>query len=325
MNLHPQKILIIQTAFLGDAILATSVAEELHAAFPHAQIFLLVKKGNEGIFEHHPFLNILVHDKTKKYSSLWNLIKHIRKEKFDVVINLHRYLSSNLLTIFSGAKFTAGFKSPFSFLFTHQATHQFKKGIHEIHRYHSLAKNITKFSEAFLPKLYPDESLNVKIPLSKNYVCFFPGSIWATKQLPPSKWIELSNKISSATDIYLCGSASEKSLCEYIKAKSGRENIYNYAGQFSLSELLSVIKQSKRVYCNDSAPLHIASALNVPATAFFCSTVTDFGFYPLSSKSEVIEVKDLNCRPCGIHGYKECPKHHFQCGLLINIDDVTIE
>jgi heptosyltransferase-2 len=76
-------------------------------------------------------------------------------------------------------------------------------------------------------------------------------------------------------------------------------------------------------YVNDSAPLHLASALNAPVTAFFCSTIPEFGFYPLSDKSEVIEVKNLECRPCGLHGYRSCPKSHFKCGNEIKLPEIT--
>lgn len=326
MDIQPQKILIIQTAFLGDAILATSVAEELHYFYPQAKIFLLVKKGNEDIFQNHPFLTIWTHDKSRKISSLVYLIKKIRREKFDVVINLHRYLSSSILTVLSGAKFKISFTTPLSFLFNYHTKHHFQKNIHEIHRYHQLIKPLTKSDKIFLPKLYPDESKIHHHFIKKKYVCLFPGSIWATKQLPPSKWIELIQKLSkSDVEIYLCGSKSEEKLCEYIRVKANENNVFNMAGKFSLSEILNIIQYSKRIYCNDSAPLHIASALNVPVTAFFCSTVTDFGFYPLSEDSQVIEVKGLECRPCGVHGYTECPQHHFKCGLEININEVEIK
>ncbi|GAB4202331.1 MAG: glycosyltransferase family 9 protein [Bacteroidia bacterium] len=324
MNFYPKKILIIQTAFIGDAILATSVAEELHHTFPDAQIFMLVKKGNESLFDRHPFLKIWTHDKSRKYYSLLRLIKTIRKEKFDVVINLHRYLSSNILTLLSNARFTAGFQSPLSFMFSHRVLHHFKKDYHEIHRYHDLTFPITRQEKIFLPKLYPSIELPKDFLPQKKYVCFFPGSVWATKQLPPDKWIALARRFSNDVEIYLCGSKTESSLCEYIKNKSERNNVFNIAGQYSLFETMSIVRQSQRVYTNDSAPLHIASALNIPVTAFFCSTVKDFGFYPLSEDSEVLEVENLDCRPCGIHGKKQCPKHHFRCGLEIDIHKAKV-
>ena len=73
-------------------------------------------------------------------------------------------------------------------------------------------------------------------------------------------------------------------------------------------------------YVNDSAPLHIASAMNAPVTVYFCSTEPSFGFGPLSDNKTIVEVKEkLNCRPCGLHGKESCPKGHFNCGLKIEI------
>jgi len=79
-------------------------------------------------------------------------------------------------------------------------------------------------------------------------------------------------------------------------------------------ESIALMKGAVRNHVNDSGPLHFASAVNAPVTAYFCSTVTDFGFGPLSDDSEVKEVTGLACRPCGLHGKKECPEGHFKCG-----------
>lgn len=324
MSISPQKILLIQTAFIGDTILATSVAEELHAVFPHAQIVLLIRKGHEELFHQHPFLTIWTHDKSKKYSSLFSLIKKIRQEKFDAVINLHRYFSSNLLTVLSGAPYKSGFQSFMSIFFSHSVTHSFQKNLHEIHRYHQLAEPLTQSLKVYLPKLYPSQQWPKNFYTNKKYVCFFPGSVWATKQLPPAKWIELISHFSDEIEIYLCGSVHDKTLCEYIAVRSQKNNVRNIAGQYTLLEMAAIMQKAQRVYVNDSAPLHMASALNVPVTAFFCSTVTVFGFYPLSTDSQVIEVKHLKCRPCGLHGYRQCPKGHFKCGLDIPVQEARI-
>ena len=321
----PHKILIIQTAFIGDTILASSVAEEVHYYFPNAEIYLLVKKGNEGIYENHPFLKIITHDKSQKLSSLWRLIKFIWSEKFDTIINLHRYFSSHLLSILSGAKFKSGFYSPLlSIFYTHTIKHQFAKELHEIDRYHQLVQPLTQSTHSFLPKLYPPDHFPKNFNPTQKYVCLFPGSIWATKQLPPEKWIELIQHFSDEYLIYLCGSKQDEKLCEYIKIKANKKNVINIAGQYSLLETASIVQKAERIYVNDSAPLHIASALNVPVTVFYCSTVKEFGFYPLSKDAQIVEVKGLECRPCGIHGHKHCPKGHFKCGRDIDINEVRI-
>jgi heptosyltransferase-2 len=72
-------------------------------------------------------------------------------------------------------------------------------------------------------------------------------------------------------------------------------------------------------YVNDSAPMHIASAVNAPVTAIYCSTVPAFGFGPLSDVSFIVETDEkLACKPCGIHGLESCPEKHFKCALTID-------
>ena len=128
-----QKILIIQTAFIGDVILATPLIETLHLQFPNSKIDFLVKNGNQNLLINHPNLNrVLVFDKSKKIKSLLALLKEIRKEKYDLVINLQRFFSSGLLTDLSGAKEKRGFKkNPLSFLFTKSFDHAVNNGPHQ--------------------------------------------------------------------------------------------------------------------------------------------------------------------------------------------------
>ena len=116
-----QKFLIIQTAFIGDVVLATCVVEKLHQHFPDAQIDFLVRKGNESLFNNHPFLHeiLIWNKKENKQRNLFKLLKKIRATKYNKVINVQRFAATGFLTAFSGAKEKIGFdKNPFSFLFT---------------------------------------------------------------------------------------------------------------------------------------------------------------------------------------------------------------
>ena len=110
-TLTHKNILVIQTAFIGDAILASSVLEKLHLFFPQAKISLLVRKGNETLYQEHPFLSTLLvwNKKEGKYKSLFKLLKTVRVHKFDTVINLHRYASSGFITAFSKSAYTSGY------------------------------------------------------------------------------------------------------------------------------------------------------------------------------------------------------------------------
>ena len=313
-----KNILVIQTAFIGDAILASSVVEKLHLFFPKARISLLVRKGNESLYANHPFLHqTLVWNKQEgKYKSLFQLLKQVRKQKFDTVINLHRFASSGFITAFSKASYTSGYnKNPFSFLFNFKADHKIGDGRHEIQRYNDLIESITDKSIA-KPKLYPTHKQFTKVEeyIIPPYVCMAPSSVWETKQLPKHKWVELCQTIPLTTTIYLLGAPSDVALCEEIKKQSSTTNITVLAGKLSLLESCELMKHAQMNYVNDSAPLHLASAVNAPTTAYFCSTIPEYGFYPLASNSKVIEVKNLECRSCGLHGYKACPKNNFRCG-----------
>ena len=86
---------------------------------------------------------------------------------------------------------------------------------------------------------------------------------------------------------------------------------------------ISINEKCKHNYVNDSAPMHMASAMNASTTAIFCSTVPGFGFGPLSGNARIVETEeDLDCRPCGLHGFKKCPKEHFNCAYSIKTEQL---
>ncbi|MDO8999727.1 MAG: glycosyltransferase family 9 protein [Bacteroidota bacterium] len=320
------NILIIQTAFIGDAILASSLVEKLHRYFPKANITILVRKGNESIYEKHPFLKeVLVWNKKEnKISNLFKLLFQIRKNKYDCVINCHRYASSGFLTAFSGAHHTAGYKeNPFSFLFNFNIKHLIGNGLHETERYNQLIEDFTD-KTVFKPKLYLSVSdfETVKQFQTSSYICIAPASVWFTKQLPKEKWIELCNNTNANTNIYVLGAPNDLELCQQIQKESKHTNIKILAGKLSLLQSCALMKDAKMNFVNDSAPLHLASAINAPVTAFFTSTVPAFGFGPLADNSNIIEVEGLSCKPCGIHGYKACPQGHFKCGYLMDLSSI---
>jgi ADP-heptose:LPS heptosyltransferase len=320
---HFKNILVIQTAFIGDAILASSLLEKLHAHFPEAQISILVRKGNESIYQDHPFLHdtLVWNKKENKLKNLFKLLKTIRKNKYDTIINCHRFGSSGFLTACSGANHTAGYKeNPFSFLFNHTSRHIIGDGRHEVERYNELIEDFTD-KTIFKPILYPSKSDELEIQefQKTSYVCMAPASVWFTKQLPQQKWVELCDAVNSTDTIYLLGGPGDAALCEAIKKQSKHFKIEILAGKLSLLQSCAVMKKAKMNYVNDSGPLHLASSVNAPVTAFFCSTIPEFGFGPLSDDKTILEVKNLDCKPCGLHGYKACPKGHFNCGNLMKV------
>jgi ADP-heptose:LPS heptosyltransferase len=317
-----KKILIIQTAFIGDVILATPLLEALHAEFPEARIDMLVRKGNQTLFQGHPFLKtVFVWDKQLgKYKNLLLLLIAIRRQKYDLVINCQRFAASGFLTAFSGAISTSGFrKNPFSIFFKRKANHTISNGLHECARNLKLIEHLN-ITGKIQPRLYPAP---LKFETPKHYCCIAPASVWFTKQWPKNKWIELINLIPSEQTIYLTGGPGDHALCEEILKSTAHPQVINLAGSLSLLESAELMRAATMNYVNDSAPMHLCSSVNAPVTAIFCSTVPSFGFGPLSENSHIIETKEeLPCRPCGLHGFKACPKGHFQCAESIQPENV---
>lgn len=334
---NPPRFLIIQTAFIGDVILATALLEQVHALYPNAVLDMLVRQGNEGLLANHPFLNeVLVwHKKKSKYRDLWRLIRTIRSRHYDVIWNLQRYATMGLLTVLSEATVTVGFdKNPFSRFFTRQVIHRFEPGLHEVDRNAQLLTRLpAPFrvlfmpTERFKPKLYPSATdyKTIRGYQAAPYVCMAPTSVWFTKQYPAERWAELIRLLPDSLTIYLLGAPTDTAACESIRQLSAQsERVVNLAGSLSLLQSAALIQGSVMNYVNDSASLHLGSAMNAPTTAIFCSTVPEFGFGPLADQSRVVQTPEpLDCKPCTLHGRKACPLGHYRCAWGIRVDEVA--
>lgn len=322
-----KRILVIQTAFIGDAILGAALLEELHHQHPNAKIDYLVRNGNQSLFEGHPFLNeVLVWNKqSSKYAGLWHVLREVRSRKYDAVYNVQRYAASGMLTAFSGAKLKVGYKdNPLSFLFSRTVEHRFGKGsenVHEVDRVLDLVGNVPNRVN---PKLYPTGKDTATVASFKvqPFITIAPASVWFTKQLPVEKWIEFIAKVPTDLKVYILGGKGDSEIAQQIIKSSNRE-VIDLTGKLKLLETAALMKDAKMNFANDSAPVHLASAVNAPVTEVFCSTVPEFGFTPLSTGSHIVQTNEkLDCRPCGMHGKTACPKGHFKCAN-VDVDEMV--
>ena len=322
----PRSILFIQTAFIGDVVLATALLEKWHATHPDDRIDMLVRKGNEALLQNHPFLTeVLVWDKKRgKLRNLLLLLRTIRARRYDIVVNVQRFFATGLMTAFSGARETIGFdRNPLSRLFTRSVRHAADRGggpLHEVERNQRLIAHHCPGPTA-RPRLHPLEAdyEAVREYQAKPYICLAPSSVWFTKQYPEEKWVSFLRRVPADLHVLLIAGPGDSGLCQRIReAAGGGDRIRNLAGRLSFLQSAALQQGANMNFVNDSAPLHFASALNAPVTAVFCSTIPDFGYGPLSDDSAIVQhPPGLECRPCGIHGHKRCPKGHFQCAYGI--------
>jgi ADP-heptose:LPS heptosyltransferase len=338
MNAASSKtILIIQTAFIGDTILASQFARAVKDQYPDSQIHFFLRKGNESVIQGLSTIDkVWVWDKAGgKTLNLLKLIFALRQIRFDMVFNLHRHFNSGLVSALMKAPFKAGFKqNPLSFFYTHQVDHliphKTMSGVwHEVQRNLQLLQKseptlkIVENSKIYKPELPLAQKHFDKVApfVSLDYFVVAPASVWFTKAWSEHKYQELTAELCKMGKVYFIGAPSDKELCDRIRKNI--PNTENLCGQLNLLDSAALMKKAKRVFVNDSAPLHLASCVNAKTTAIFCSTVQEFGYTPLADDSVVVDMgNSLSCRPCGLHGYKSCPLGHFKCAEDIEVKRV---
>ncbi len=320
------KIVVWQTAFLGDLILTTPLLASLKKIYPESSIDVITKPFGTEVLKNNPNVkNIIVFDKSK--NSTFSLIKKLKKEKYNLAVSPHRSHRASYSLFLSKIPERVGFdKAGFSFLYTKKVRHRFD-GTHEIDRNLRLLTVLDGFSEEKLiryPEIFLSEEENnfyKKLGLrEKDYILVAPGSKWNTKRWTVEGFSELINKIGKEETVVLFGGKEDIEYVSQIEENLKVKTV-NLVGKTSLRESFSVVKNAKALISNDSAPVHMAVSFNTPVVSIFGPTVKDFGFYPYRN-GVVVEVKGLKCRPCGLHGHKTCPTGTFECMKGIKTYDV---
>ena len=323
MSKSHSKILIIHTAFIGDIVLLTPLVETLLSNLTDITVHVLVVPSTKNILEHHPKIKkIIVFNKKKSDKGLTGLARISRQllqEKYDIVLAPHRSLKSALLAKSTKAQLRIGFNnSAGHFLFNRKVS--YLPDVHEIDRNLTFASALSIYTHIRKPLIYSsendrkiindffaDQKLN-KTPI----IAIAPGSIWPTKRWLREYYKKLAERLCfEKNNVILLGGTNDKDLCSYI-ARDINHGIFNTAGRFCLTQSAELLKRCKVLVSNDSAPMHIATAVETPVIAIFGPTVKSLGFYPTGNKDIVIE-KYLHCRPCGKHGGNSCPIKTFEC------------
>ncbi|WP_297890003.1 lipopolysaccharide heptosyltransferase II [Sulfurihydrogenibium sp.] len=312
------RILLYQTAFLGDLILTTPLIQSLKKIYPDSFLTVISKPFGKDVLKNNPFVDRLItFDKSK--DSTVSLIKTLRKERYDVAISPHRSHRASYILFLSGIPKRIGFdKSGFSFLYTDLVSHRFD-GTHEIERNLKLLEKLSGFNPDLIeknPKLYlsqEEEEFYKSFDLkSKSYITVAPGSKWDTKRWTSSGFAKVIDVlIEKREKVVLIGSKEDEDFVNQILSKTLKKPI-NLVGKTTLRQTFSIVKNSKLLISNDSAPVHMAVCFDVPVVDIYGPTVKEFGFYPYKN-GVVVEIEGLKCRPCGLHGHKTCPIKTHEC------------
>ncbi|WPM31770.1 glycosyltransferase family 9 protein [Hydrogenobacter sp. T-2] len=302
------KILIWQSAYLGDVVLTTPLIMTLKRHFPSSQVAFA---GRSFIRELLKGLDVELITFDKGFWESFEVIEKLRE--YHIAISPHISARSALILFMAGVPTRIGFdRSELKWLYTHTVKHRW--GIHEVDRNLELLKPLGIREFERMPYLFVSEEeekrAKDKFRLPESFAVLSPFSNFRLKEWNIDRWLELSKRLSITPVI--------------VGADTQRANIFdkvegiNLIGKTSLRELMAVISLSKVVISCDSAPVHIANALGVPALSVYTATSPDYGFYPLIGDYVKPE---LYCSPCSPNP-KVCRTGTQACLSMVGVGDV---
>lgn len=326
-----EKILVIQTAFLGDALLTLPMIQNIKENEPECSIDVVCIPDTQEVFQFSDSVdNVIVFDKKGTGKSFFKLIKFalsLKKNDYTKIYSPHRSFRTSLLILMLGVNQSIGFDTAaMNFVYTKRI--KYKKEIHEVARNLSLnGYTISDNNWKILPQIsIPNEVIKKTDEIISRFngriIGIAPGSIWETKKYP-SEYIEKVVKYFAEKEysVLFIGGQKDFQICNQIHQKFSDKTI-NLAGQLSVIESLAIINRLSLLICNDSAPTHMGVAVDIPVLTIYCSTVPQFGFYPYNERSKSISFDDLSCKPCGIHGLIKCPINTFDCGYKLSPEKI---
>jgi ADP-heptose:LPS heptosyltransferase len=312
VSLKPVKFLILRFSSIGDIVLTTPVIRCLKEQYPLAEVHYCTKARFKSLFEENPYLDKVWYLEDR----IGPLIRDLRREKFDYVIDLHTNLRTLMIKAALGTRSYSFPKLNLQKWLLTQFKFNVMPPVHIVDRYMATVLpfgviNDNRGLDYFIP--YRDVVEREWIPLSHRagYVAYAIGGQHATKRLPLDRMVELCRKINYPT--ILLGGKEDFEAGEHIRLLLGDNLIFNACGKCNLNQSASLVRQSEFVFSHDTGLMHIAAAFKKKIYSIWGNTTPAFGMFPYQTPHVILENKGLPCRPCSKIGYEKCPKGHFKC------------
>lgn len=318
------KILILRFSSIGDIVLTTPLVRAVKQQVDGVELHYATKATYRGIVESNPYI-----DKIHVLEDNINRLVHeLQQEKFDLVLDLHHNIRTQIIKMRLRVKSVAVNKLNLEkWLLTQFKIDKLPKYKHIVDRYVYTAKSLgVKKDEAGLDYFIPKEDevfiKDLYAPAQSGFIAIAIGAKFSTKRLPYPKIVSICDKIMQP--IILLGGLDDLARGEEIVHRTTNQNVFNASGKLNLNQSASVVKQAEVVITHDTGLMHIAAAFDKKIISIWGNTVPEFGMYPYKADDDykVVEVKDLACRPCSKIGHKKCPKGHFDCMQKIDVEEV---
>jgi heptosyltransferase-2 len=321
---------VVQTSFLGDTILTTPLLAQLAHRGP---VDVVTTPAAASVLKGHPAVRkVIVYDKRDTHAGLIGFLtmrSRLRAGAYDTAYLAQGSLRSALLVWAARIPERIGFAtSSGSRFYTTRVA--YRDDLHHAARLLLLSRPNGRepTEEEMRPSLAPstaerdvvDQLLRSHaVQPGERLIALAPGSVWATKRWP--YYPELARALAESGRIVIVGGPGDRALAKEIVATV--PNAVDATGELPLLASAELIGRCAVIVTNDSAPLHLASAMGTPTVAIFGPTVPEFGFGPLAPVKVVLGHESLACRPCHRHGPKRCPLTHFRCMRELSVEAVA--
>jgi len=342
MKNESMRILLIDTAYLGDLVLATPLVRAAAEHSSEGRVDIMTSPAGAPVLEDHPLVGSMYvfhkRDSQRGIAGMRAAIAWIRGRAPQATIMPRRSLRTLLVARAAGVPCRIGFDHGFSrLLLTHPVP--FRESLHQVERNLELMRPLgVRPSSTGKPghplEVFPSQRDREVVDdwLGRNglqhpgsFFAMAPGSVWTTKRWPTQRFAQLAVGLGVEKPVLIIGGREEKALAAAMMASlpaalSG--SVHDATGLFTAAGSVHLLRHAAVLISNDSGALHLGQAAGIPLVAIYGPTAPSLGYAPRGEGHALLGRDDLACRPCGRHGAMHCPQSHWRCMLDLEVAEV---
>ncbi len=342
MKNESMRILLIDTAYLGDLVLATPLVRAAAEHSSEGQVDIMTSPAGAQVLEHHPLVGSMyvLHKRGKQrgIAGLRAAIAWIRGRAPQTTIMPRRSLRSLLVARLAGVPCRIGFDHGLArMLLTHPVP--FQKTLHQVERNLELMRPLgVQPSSTGKPghplEVFPSQRDRQEVDAwlhgndlqhPGSFFALAPGSVWTTKRWPAQRFAQVAVALAAEKPVLIIGGRDEKDLGASILASLPAAlagAVHDATGLFTAAGSVHLLRHAAVLISNDSGALHLGQAAGIPLVAIYGPTAPSLGYAPRGEGHALLGRNDLPCRPCGRHGATHCPQSHWRCMLDLEVAEV---
>jgi heptosyltransferase-2 len=331
------NVLILQTSFIGDTVLTLPLIAEVRRRFPVKKLTVLCTPLGAELLLDHPAIDEVITDDKRNLDRGWGGMRRVaarlKERRFTLALTPHKSLRSALMLSMAGIPHRVGFRESRGWFLFQRRPRRIPE-LHDVERNLGLLQAFGVNSEqcgralALPVSAATQQAVDQKLRalgIAESELLFGinPGSVWATKRWSAAGFAALAQTLQEKHGgrVLLFGGPDDGAVVEAVRRRCN-EPPHSLVGKISLRELPAAISRCRVFITNDSGPMHIAVARQIPTVAIFCATTPELGFYPYTEDAIVVQ-RRLSCRPCAPHGGRRCPLGSEDCIRQVSADAVA--